>query len=238
MDSQDKIIAAFSEMAPHYEKTVDSELSRLWGWRYEGFIDHLIATTTIKPDAAVLDVATGTAMIPLKINDLGKTRGRINGLDITMSMLSQARRKIITKGAVNIDLVCGDGTSLPYAKAAFDVVVCGLATHHMDVDRLLAELTRVLRQEGVLSIADVGSTAIWRMPGVKMILRLSAFIYFILRESLRRAWAEALSISNIRSGEDWFSMLSQLGYKDISIVQLKSRYFWIPKPFVIHANKP
>ena len=238
MDAQDKIIEAFSEMAPHYEKTVDAELDRFWGWRYEGFIDRLITTTAIKEDAAVLDVATGTAMIPLKINDLGKTRGRINGLDITMSMLSQARRKIITKEAVNIDLVCGDGTSLPYAGAAFDVVICGLATHHMDVARLLAELTRVLRQEGVLSIADVGSTAIWRLPGVKLLLRLAAFIYFILHASLRRAWAEASSISNIRSEGDWFSMLSQLGYKDISIVQLKTRYFWRPKPFMIHATKP
>ena len=51
---------------------------------------------------------------------------------------------------------------IPLGADSFDVVMCGLGTHHMDVPLLLSEIRRVLRSEGHLVMADVGAPAAWR----------------------------------------------------------------------------
>jgi SAM-dependent methyltransferase len=126
---------------------------------------------------------------------------------------------------------------MPYASKSFHVVTCALATHHMDVEKLICEMHRILRNNGRLSIADVGASAAWKFPGVKLLLRLAAFVYFLFKETLNRAWAEAGAISKIRSIEEWNQILYKIGFRDIEFVKLKSRFFWIPEPYIITAKK-
>jgi hypothetical protein len=90
---------------------------------------------------------------------------------------------------------------------------------------------------GRLSIADAGVAFIWKIPGVKLILRMAAFIYFSLNEDLSRAWAEADAVSNVRSDEEWFSLLTRGGFTDISIIKLESKNSWISAPLIICAEK-
>ena len=94
MEEKANIIEAFSEMAPRYEQVVDSELNRFWGWSYSGFIKILLASTPIQPDDIILDVATGTGVIPSLLEKAGHPHSQIHGLDITMSMLNHARRRL------------------------------------------------------------------------------------------------------------------------------------------------
>jgi len=126
---------------------------------------------------------------------------------------------------------------MPYAPESFDLVFCGLATHHMDVEQLLAESHRILRLGGRLSFADAGSTRLWNFPGLKWIVRLLVFVYYMYKEDLNRARAEAGAVSNVRSAEEWFTFLHELSFKNITIRKLKSKNFWIPSPLVILAEK-
>jgi hypothetical protein len=95
----------------------------------------------------------------------------------------------------------------------------------------------VLRSRGILSIIDVGGSFSWKFPGVKLLLRLVTFIYFVLVENKSRAWAEARAVSNIYSREEWEALLASLGFQSITISKLKSAYFWVPSPLLIKAEK-
>ena len=107
----------------------------------------------------------------------------------------------------------------------------------MDVPIVVSELQRLLKPDGSLSIADVVGFQNWNVPGLKMLLKVAAFIYFSFKENILRAWAESESISNIRSVEEWFNLLHDFGFVDINITRLESRFFWIPQPILIRATK-
>lgn len=238
MESQKNIINTFTELSPRYEQVVDSELSTFWGWTYQGFVDYLISQTEFNPDDRILDVATGTSVIPNKITTDFVLKNQIHGLDITYSMLQHGRESLRKNGNLDRTVhVCASAMEMPYAHNSFNVIICGLATHHMDVKILLNEMYRLLDHEGIISIADVGSSPFWKVPGVKILLRLGAFIYFLFKENIQRAWAEAGAISNIRTKEDWSYLLNEIGYADITVSTLKSKYKWIPDPIIMKARK-
>jgi len=238
MTNKENIIETFTELAPRYEEVVNAELDLFWGWSYTGFVNQLIQTTPMPIMGKMLDLATGTGVIPITIATEGLSKHRIHGLDITMSMLVRARKKIVSADIQNeIDLVCASAMDIPYASETFDLVTCALATHHMDVRLLISESWRILAKDGMLSIADVGGSNLWKSPIVKFILRIAAFIYFLLQENIHRAWAEAEAVSNVRSQEDWFDLLTEIGFRNIKISKLKSKYRWVPEPLVIQAVK-
>ncbi len=238
MDDKEKIIQTFTEMTPNYEETVNLELQRFWGWSYQEFIRTLIRLTPIKEDFDILDIATGTGKIPRMIKEIGENGYRIHGLDITHSMLIRANHLYQqSKSPTTIDFTCASAMEMPYAAKTYDLVFCGLATHHMDVERLLYEVHRILRVGGMLAFADVGSSNLWKLPGVKRVLRIFAFIYYLFQESPNRAWAEADAISNVRSKKEWNILLKYFEFKNISIVKLETKRFWIPSALIIHAEK-
>jgi len=238
MNDKNNIIETFTELAPRYEEVVNAELGRFWGWSYTGFVNQLIQATPIPDSGKMLDLATGTGVIPIKVTTEGSNKRRVHGLDITMSMLARAKQKIVSGNVQNqIDLICASAMDIPYASESFDLVTCALATHHMDIRLLLSESWRILANCGNLSIADVGGSNLWKSPIVKAILRIAAFVYFLFQENIHRAWAEAEAVSNVRSKEEWFDLLVETGFRNIKITKLKSKYRWVPEPLVIQATK-
>jgi ubiquinone/menaquinone biosynthesis C-methylase UbiE len=238
MRSNQVIIKAFTELSPRYEQVVDGELKKFWGWSYEGFIDNLINLSDIQNKDIVLDVATGTGVIPLRLSQKGKTDGKIIGLDITQAMLHRAQAKIKEHGTpLPVELTCASAMSMPYKDGYFDAILCGLATHHLDVPVVLAEMYRVLKPGGRLNIADVGGSASWRLPGVNGLIRLATFTYFLPKEGYARAKSEANALFNVLSGNEWKEKLEQQGFVDISITNLPTSHPWFPTPLVIRSHK-
>jgi ubiquinone/menaquinone biosynthesis C-methylase UbiE len=237
MSNTDHVIETFTELAPRYEEVVNAELNRFWGWSYTAFVNQLIQMTPLTPGARMLDLATGTGVIPIKVLNEGFP-GPVHGLDITRSMLLRARKKSAASGVQEkFDLVCASAMEIPYADECFDLVTCALATHHMNVPRLLSEVGRILSEGGMLSMADVGGSELWKSPLVKSLLRVAAFLYFLVKENASRARAEAEAVANVRSGEEWSALLAQAGFQDIRITRLKSKHRWIPEPLVVQAIK-
>lgn len=238
MNKKEDIVQAFTELAPRYTRVVDAELSRFWGWSYEGFIDRLIETLPDIQDDIILDVATGTGVIPDRLRSKGIIPPRIHALDITYSMLRHAQRQLGNKNKQDTtNLVCASAMGMPYRNGAFTQVICGLATHHLDVTEFIHESTRVLKNGGVLSIADAGGSLFWKIPGVKLLIRLAAYLYFAITENKTRAWAEVSAVSNVRSQEDWQALLMRAGYENIKIQKLHCKYFFVPAPLLIQAQK-
>ena len=88
----DDMIAAFTELASSYERTVDGELRTFLGLGYAEFLDLFLSRIAIQPGDRVLDVATGTAQIPLVIAGRVGEGGKVVGLDITPKMLKYAAK--------------------------------------------------------------------------------------------------------------------------------------------------
>ncbi len=238
MGDQKTIIRAFTELAPNYEEAVDSELSLFWGWRYQRFIKTFIKHIPLNDGDIILDLATGTGVIPSNLEEQGVPQDHIHGLDITYSMLKRAKSRFLENGEdFQGKLVCASATDMPYRDESFNVITCALATHHMDADKLIPEIYRILHEEGCLSFADVGASTFWLLPGIKTITRLFVFFFFLFRETFNRAWSESGALSKIRTIEEWGELLHSNGFENIKITKLESKHFWIPEPYIIIANK-
>jgi ubiquinone/menaquinone biosynthesis C-methylase UbiE len=153
------LVEAFSDMAPDYERKVNSELNKFWGWSYPGFVKELIKNTPIFKEDKILDVATGTGVISHHLADAGFSQNPIHALDITFSMLKRARDRFAKSNLGNKgELVCASAMDMPYNGGTFTLVICGLATHHMEVEKFIQESHRILISEGRLSIIDAGGS--------------------------------------------------------------------------------
>jgi ubiquinone/menaquinone biosynthesis C-methylase UbiE len=234
----DVIVEAFTELAPDYEDAVDSELRRFWGWSYEGFVQRLLESVAVGAGDTILDVATGTAVIPRKITSQINSNSRVVGLDITLSMLRHGQRFIRTEGASScIILTCASAMAMPFPEESFDVVICGLATHHMDVPQMLSEMRRVLKWGGYLTLADVAASQYWRLPGIKASLKLATFFYFLLTEGIARARAESDAVSHVHTADEWRTLISDCGFVQTELAELPGRRFWCPAPLILRATK-
>ena len=238
MNERDILIEAFTEMAPDYEHKVDTELNFFWGWSYQSFLNELIQKTPIFENDLILDVATGTGVISHHLAKYGLSKNQIHALDITFPMLKQTRKRFAKSNIEDKSaLVCASAMEMPYQGNIFNLVICGLATHHMNVEYFISECNRILTPDGRLSIIDVGGSLNWNIPGIKSIVRIIAYIYFLMTENHSRAWAESASISNIRAKEEWEDLLLSSGFKDLEIVKLPSKKWYIPSPLLIQAVK-
>ncbi len=236
MAGNDVVIEAFTEMAPQYEEVVDQELRRFWGFGYREFVDRLIEAIPVRDDDLVLDVATGTARIPLALAAKTKVESRTVGLDITPAMLEYGRRDVDAKGLTpRIKLVCASAMAMPFVEGVFDKVICGLGTHHMDVPQMLSEMSRVLKARGELVLADVAASPSWKLPGIKTIIRIVALLHFLLERNAARAWAEAGAVSHIYTADEWRTILSEFRFVNIEITESPARRRWYPCALIMRA---
>lgn len=228
---KDPVHEAFTELAPRYEQAVDQELQTFWGWSYQDFIDQLIKRINLQDDHRLLDIATGTAVIPRKLAAQSHSSGQLFGLDITEAMLRRGQEKTAElHNPTAIHLTCGDAMALPFPADSFDMVVTGLASHHMHIPRMMGEIKRILKPGGSLAMIDVGSTAFWRLPIIRSFSRLFAFGYFLFTENISRAWAEAQAVTNVLAPHEWQQLLNNLEFGEIDIQPLPSKYGWLPEP--------
>jgi SAM-dependent methyltransferase len=94
---------------------------------------------------SVLDVGSGAGDVATALVRDGNVI--VTCLDRSAEMLAIARAR--GGDDARLRFVQGDGASLPFANASFDVAVCTLALHHFEPDAartLLRELRRVARQ--------------------------------------------------------------------------------------------
>ncbi len=103
----------------------------------------------------ILDLATGSADIPVAIARWARKRGRrvsIVASDYSDEILALARDQV--EGHPEISLANYDARALPLPDDCFDIVVCSLSLHHFDPHdavRVLQEMDRVARSGFVLN---------------------------------------------------------------------------------------
>jgi arsenite methyltransferase len=110
----------------------------------------------LEPGSIVVDLGCGAGTDLLIAAQMTGPTGRVIGVDMTPSMLYQARDSARDMGIDNIELHESLIESLPLPDASVDVVISnGVIDLVPDKDAVLDEIDRVLRPGGRLQLADV-----------------------------------------------------------------------------------
>jgi ubiquinone/menaquinone biosynthesis C-methylase UbiE len=113
----------------------------------------LVQAVHPQPGAHVLDVATGPGYVAAAFAEAGC---EVVGLDLTAAPLALAEQMSQERGLTNLRFQVGDAEHLPFDEQSFDIVVSRYALHHCeDPQRVLAEMARVCRIDGVVVIEDL-----------------------------------------------------------------------------------
>ena len=144
----------FNNIAPTYDK-LNHRLS--WnidkGWRKK-------AIRSLKPfePKVLLDIATGTGDFAILAAQMLHP-DKLIGADISEGMMTIGREKVKTAGLQQIiSFEKEDCTNLSYPEATFDAVIAAFGIRNFaNLDKGLAEMCRVLKPGGHLSIVELTS---------------------------------------------------------------------------------
>jgi ubiquinone/menaquinone biosynthesis C-methylase UbiE len=103
----------------------------------------------------LLDVGCGpgTFLSRISVNNKGIS---IFGIDIAPEMVRIAKERLGEKAEIRLCDICSD--QVPWSENAFDHVVCMSTFHHfLNPKKALAEIHRVTRPQGCVTIADITS---------------------------------------------------------------------------------
>lgn len=134
------------------------------------------------PGGEVLDLCCGTGMVGSAFKSAG---WKVTGLDITENMIRCASE--------SFPVFHGSADSIPFDSHRFDLVVCRQAFQFLKTQKVLSEISRVLKPGGILILSqtvpfsEVDRPWLEKIHKVKQALLLRFLTLDILLEELREA---------------------------------------------------
>jgi SAM-dependent methyltransferase len=137
------------EIGHHQQIAGRAEL--IWNWdspsgrrRADRRAALFIEQAALAPGRRALELGCGTGLFTEKVARSGAS---IDGIDVSQDLLAAARAR--TAALPNVRLTCGNAEETPYPGASFDAVYGSSILHHLDLERALREVARLLRPGGV-----------------------------------------------------------------------------------------
>ncbi len=148
-----KVREMFAAIAGRYD-FLNHVLSANIDRRWRNVCVREVQKRTAVPRPKILDLGCGTADLSLCFSRLGP----VIGCDFCQPMLQVGAQKIArSEHRRPVSLLSADALELPFADAAFDVVVSAFVLRNLtDIDRGLREMKRVLRPGGVMAVLEFG----------------------------------------------------------------------------------
>ena len=135
----------FSRVASNYDRPAQV----LGLLQYSRWHDFLLSRLDLPPQGHVLDMATGTGALAVRLARLDGLR--VTGADITRPMLLQTA----ARSGSRVDLVECTAEAAPFANASFDAAIFSYLLRYVaDVPATLAELARALKPGGTMASLD------------------------------------------------------------------------------------
>lgn len=118
-----------------------------------GYKQRLLDALDVRAGQVVLDLGCGPGTDLTRLADAVGGDGSVFGIDSDPGMVAEARRRLTEHR--NVEVCCGDAHALPLADARVDRArVDRVLQHVRRPARVLAELRRVIRPNGLLGMAE------------------------------------------------------------------------------------
>lgn len=153
----------------------------------------------VQPGQTVLDIGSGAGIDCFIASKKVGPTGKVIGLDMTPAMLDTARRNAHDGGYTNVEFRQGDAEHMPIADNSIDWVISNCVINLApDKRKVFAEIRRVLKPGGHISISDLVADA--------------------LPDSVRgNSSAYCGCIGGAISTEEYLSLLTQAGLVEVRI---------------------
>jgi ubiquinone/menaquinone biosynthesis C-methylase UbiE len=183
------------------------------------FVEDLLAVLGDEPPGDVLDLGTGTALIPIELCRACE-ECRIMAVDAAVSMLELARINLeiaMLTHRVQLDRV--DAKAIPHRDAMFHTVMSNSIVHHIpEPVAVLKEAVRVTEPGGLLFIRDL------MRPADKAELRRLVELYAGgENEHARQMFADSLHAA--LTLEEIQSLVAQLGFPASTVAATSDRHW-------------
>jgi 2-polyprenyl-6-hydroxyphenyl methylase / 3-demethylubiquinone-9 3-methyltransferase len=134
-------------------------------WRV-GFAKRIIAELNIEPQGkTALEVGCGGGILTEEICKMGF---RTSGIDPAEESLNTARNHAESEG-LSIHYEIGSGEDIPYSDASLDFVFCcDVLEHVSDLPKVISEISRVLKPEGVFIYDTLNRTFVSKIVAIKI----------------------------------------------------------------------
>jgi SAM-dependent methyltransferase len=115
----------------------------------------MLAQFGLRPGATVLELGPGIGYFSVEASRMVGPEGRLLCVDIQPPMLRALRERLEQQGTIDAHLMVGDAHNLPLADASVDTAFLVTVLGEIpDRPQALAELRRVLKPGGMLSITE------------------------------------------------------------------------------------
>lgn len=133
---------SYDEIADRYD--------RVWFDRFEPVARHIWALMPPRAGDTLLDIGTGTGIVPAALHGAGAAPSLVVGCDRSRRMLERARGRM-----PELAIVAADAHALPFAEEAFDVVSASFVLSHIpDYAGALSDAYRVLTPTGRIAVTN------------------------------------------------------------------------------------
>ena len=215
-----------AQAASDYDQMDHSEVNRQ-------FVRDLLAEGPLAGD--ILDLGTGTALIPVELCQQSNDDFRILAVDLSTQMLDLARYNIEVACVIDrVFLAHLDAKDLPHADDAFAVVISNSIIHHipqpLDAAR---EAVRVLEPGGLIFVRDL-----MRPESEELVAELSDRYASSETPEQRKLFEESLRAA--LTLEETRELVESVGFSPDTVTATSDRHWtWVArKPGVETADKP
>jgi 2-polyprenyl-6-hydroxyphenyl methylase/3-demethylubiquinone-9 3-methyltransferase len=130
------------------------------------YFNKILSQKNLKPkNLKVLDVGCGGGILTESFRKIGC---HVTGIDVSQGALQVAIKHAATQ-KMNILYLSCNANNLPFANASFDIVTCCDVLEHVDsVNNVVAEISRVLKRNGILFYDTINRTYISKIAAIKI----------------------------------------------------------------------
>ena len=217
---KEQVQEMFDGIAASYDKTnhfISLGLDGLWKKR-------LVNLVLKANPQRVLDLATGTGDLPIRLAQKGVTD--ITGIDISAKMLEQGQQRVTKLQLADIiDLQQVDSESLPYLNETYDAVTVAYGLRNFaHLEKGLQEAYRVLKPQGVFVILETSVPRYFPFKQCHSVFtkHIMPLIGRLLSGDRTSYAYLAASANKFPSGQTLVTILEKEGFAN---VRVKSQFF-------------
>ena len=131
----------------------NSDAGKIWNWetaagkkRWNRRVRML--TSHLMPYMDVLEIGCGNGLFT---KEIAKIKCHLTAIDISEELLEDAKKRVNQKKVIfKVD----NAYDLSFRDCEFDSVIGSSILHHLDIDRVLQELMRILKPEGTICFTE------------------------------------------------------------------------------------